>query len=194
MSDETICGPGMLFVRSRIAPSSKEILDESVFFNWYDEEHIPDVVSTSGIKSGFRYEDIDKTSTTGDARNHKPYLACYPMHDLAFTQSNEFKTINVKSTSLTGSGIIYDLADMDVSYLGFLGATPKKDGSGDGMPIARIDYSFLLKKVLIKIGPGKYIVSFGIKPEKDPGRDKVMAFYEQVPIPSHFHPPLPTPG
>ena len=55
------------------------------------------------------------------------------MDDLAFTQGNEFKNINIKSPSLPGSGIIYDLADMDVSYLGFLGATPRKNGAGYGM-------------------------------------------------------------
>ena len=132
MFNEAICGPGMLFVRSRIALASKDVLNESVFVKWYDEEHIPEVVSAGGIKSGFRYQDIDKTSPTGDAQNHKPYLVCYPMHDLAFTQSNEFKAINIKSPFLPGSGIIYDLADMDVSYLGFLGATPRKNSTGDG--------------------------------------------------------------
>lgn len=136
MPNDNICGPGMLFVRSRIAPESKDILEESVFLNWYDEEHIPEVVSTSGIKSSFRYHDIGKTSSTGDARNPKPYLACYPMNDLAFALGDEFKAINVKSSSLPGSGIIYDLADMDVSYLGFLGATPRKSSGGDGTSIA----------------------------------------------------------
>ena len=188
MSDEAICGPGMLFVRSRIAPASNDILDESTFISWYDEEHIPEVVSTSGIKSAFRYHDIDKTSPMGDIQNHKPYLVCYPMQDLAFTQSNEFKAINVKSSSLPGSGIIYDLADMDVSYLGFLSATSRKDGSGDGMLIPINDVSFL-EHVLMTTGPAKYIVTFGIKPEKDSGRDKVMAFYEQVRIPSSSHYP-----
>ena len=137
MANETICGPGMLLVRARIAPASKDVLDESVFVKWYDEEHIPEVVSTSGIKSGFRYQDINRTSPTGDARNSKPFLAFYPTHELAFTQSNEFKAINIKSPSLPGSGIIYDLADMDVSYLGFLGATPRKNGARDGTSITR---------------------------------------------------------
>ncbi|KNG46632.1 hypothetical protein TW65_06636 [Stemphylium lycopersici] len=129
MSLEAIHGPGILFVRSRISPSSKSILDEPTFLNWYDEEHIPEVTSTSSIKNGFRYVDINKTSTTGDAQNPKPYLACYPMPDLAFTLRDEFKKINFRSSTLPGSGIIYDLVDMDVSYLGFLGATSRKGGS-----------------------------------------------------------------
>lgn len=186
MSDETICGPGMLFVRSRIAPASKDVLNESVFVKWYDEEHIPEVVSTSDIKSAFRYHDIDKTSPTGDARNHKPYLAYYPMHDLAFTQSDEFKAINVKSPSLPGSGIIYDLADMDVSYLGFLGTTPRKSGNADGTLITRTDQTFS-DNVLMTVETAKYVITFGIKPEKNPGRGEVMTFYKQVPIPTLIH-------
>ena len=52
---DLIKGPGILFVRSRIAQSAKDILDEQTFLKWYDEEHVPEVVATSGIKSGFRY-------------------------------------------------------------------------------------------------------------------------------------------
>lgn len=51
------------------------------------------------------------------------------MPDLAFTQSEEFRGISVKSEQLPGSGIVYDLADFEISYLGFLGATQRK---GDG--------------------------------------------------------------
>jgi hypothetical protein len=47
-------GPGILYVRSRIASSAKDVLDEKTFLKWYDEEHITEVVDTSGIKSGFR--------------------------------------------------------------------------------------------------------------------------------------------
>lgn len=127
-----IQGPGMLFVRSRISPTSKNILDEGTFLKWYDDEHIAKVVSTSGIQSAFRYVDVSKSLPTGDSQNLKPFLAVYPMRELAFTLSDEFKRINVKSENLPSSGIIYDLADMDVSYLGFLGATPRKDGDRGG--------------------------------------------------------------
>jgi len=127
-----IQGPGILFVRSRISPTSKDILDECTFLKWYDDEHIAEVVSTSGIQSAFRYVDVSKSSPTGDSQNLKPFLAVYPMRDLTFTLSDEFKKINVKSDNLPGSGIIYDLADMDVSYLGFMGATPRKEGDGGG--------------------------------------------------------------
>jgi hypothetical protein len=130
MSVEAIYGPGILFVRSCISTKSKDILDEKAFLNWYDKEHIPEVTSTSGIKNGFRYVDVQKTCPTGDIHNPKPFLACYPMDNLAFTQSGEFRQINIKSSLLPDSGVIYDLADMDVSYLSFLSTTPIKDGTG----------------------------------------------------------------
>ena len=132
MSTAAIQGPGILFVRSRISPTSKDTLTESKFLEWYDDEHIPEVVSTSGIRSAFRYVDANKTSPMGNSQNMKPFLAFYPMLDLVFTLSDEFKKIKVASSDLPGSGIIYDLADMDVSYLGFLGATPRKEGKDRG--------------------------------------------------------------
>ncbi|KAI2484708.1 hypothetical protein Ptr902_03648 [Pyrenophora tritici-repentis] len=163
MSISAIQGPGILFVRSRISPASENILNEPTFLRWYDDEHIPEVVSTSSIRFAFRYVDVNKTSPTGDLQNPKPFLACYPMQDLAFTLSDEFKKIGVKSSILPGSGVIYDFADMDVSYLGFLGATPRKDGDGGGH--------------------AQYILSSGVRPEKERGLDSIHAFFHQV------HPP-----
>ncbi|KAF2026877.1 hypothetical protein EK21DRAFT_102945 [Setomelanomma holmii] len=116
---DSIQGSGLLYVRSRIAQSAKDLLDEITFLKWYDDEHITEVVSTSGIQSGFRYIDINKTSPCGDAANSKPFLAFYPMKDLRFTLGEEFRKIGFKSENLPGSGIVYDLADMDVSYLRF---------------------------------------------------------------------------
>jgi hypothetical protein len=121
---ESIHGPGILFVRSRI---SSPLLSESTFLQWYDDDHIPEVVATSGIKSGFRYVDVNKTSSAGDARNAKPFLAVYPMDDLTFTQGDEFRGIRVKSDLLPRSGIVYDLTEMDVSYSGL---KEKTEGTG----------------------------------------------------------------
>jgi hypothetical protein len=41
-----IKGPGVLYVTSRIARD--DILDEDTFFKWYDEDHIDEIVNTSG--------------------------------------------------------------------------------------------------------------------------------------------------
>jgi hypothetical protein len=112
-------GPGMLYVTSRI--SRKDILSEEVYMKWYDEDHIAEIMETSGIKSAFRYIDTDKSAS-------KPYLAFYPMPEIAFTQGPEFKKIRVKSDILPGSGICYDLADIDVRYYGHTATDGKRQG------------------------------------------------------------------
>ncbi|KAF1847009.1 uncharacterized protein K460DRAFT_277480 [Cucurbitaria berberidis CBS 394.84] len=154
---ETIKGPGILWVQSRIAQSARDSFTEPNFLHWYDEEHIAEVISTSGIKNAFRYVDMNKTSPCGDSANSKPFLAFYPMSDLAFTLGDEFRNIAVKSDKLPGSGVIYDLADLDVSYLGFIGATTRE----------RVEERT------------QYILTSGIKPEKElPTRD-INAFYDR---------------
>lgn len=133
-----IQGRGILWVQSRISFASKDILDEATFLKWYDEEHIAEVTSTSGIKNGFRYIDVNKTSPCGDARNPKPFLAFYPMNDLAFTLGDEFKRIGFKSDNLPGTGIVYDLADLDVSYLGLMDVTTGKVVRGEYTCVSEI--------------------------------------------------------
>jgi hypothetical protein len=115
-----IKGPGMLYVTSRIG--RKDIMTEEIYMKWYDEDHIAEIMDTSGISDAYRYIDENKSA-------EKPYLAFYPMKDLAFTQGPEFKKIRVKSDLLPGSGICYDLADIDVRYYGLTG----DDGSRKGM-------------------------------------------------------------
>ncbi|KAI4694393.1 hypothetical protein J4E81_006610 [Alternaria sp. BMP 2799] len=159
MSTSAIQGPGILFVRSRISPSANDILSEPTFLAWYDNEHIPEVVSTSGVDSAFRFIDIHKSSPIGNEQNPKPFLACYPMEDLAFTLGDEFKKIGFKSSALPGSGVIYDLADMDVSYLGIVGNAPKRKEGEEGRP--------------------KYVITSGIRPEKQPAQEQVTAFFQK---------------
>ncbi|KAF2419711.1 hypothetical protein EJ08DRAFT_690515 [Tothia fuscella] len=119
MANPAIKGPGMLYVTSRI--SRKDILSEEVFMKWYDEDHIAEIVETDGIPSAYRYIDTDKNAS-------KPYLAFYPMPDLAFTQGPEFKNFRVKSDILPGSGICFDLADIDVRYYGLTGESGTRKG------------------------------------------------------------------
>ncbi|KAH7384427.1 hypothetical protein DE146DRAFT_622670 [Phaeosphaeria sp. MPI-PUGE-AT-0046c] len=138
-----IDGPGLLHVRSRISSPS---LTESVFLAWYDNEHIPEVVSTSGIQSAFRYIDVAKTSANGDKANPKPFFAFYPMKDLRFTQSDEFRTISVTGKELPGSGVVYDLAEFDVGYMAKKSVSEKKGKGG---------------------GTARFILTCGIRPDED---------------------------
>jgi hypothetical protein len=118
-----ISGPGILYVEARI--SRPDILDEETYTKWYHEDHIAEIVETSGINSARRFKNIDPNA-------HRPYLAMYPMKDLAFTQGEEFKKIRVKSDILPGSGICYDMADNDVRYDNLIQVyDPTKKGPGE---------------------------------------------------------------
>ena len=76
------------------------------------------------MKSAFRYRDVEFEEKK--KRKEKTYLAFYPMQDLAFTQGDEFRSIRVKSPILPDTGIIYDLAEMDVRYYGLVHQTDSK--------------------------------------------------------------------
>jgi hypothetical protein len=117
-----VSGKGLLYVTSRIQRT--DVLDEETYFKWYDEDHIDEIVHTSGMKSAFRYRDVDFDEKS--RKQEKVFLAFYPMDDLAFTQGDEFRSIRVKSDILPDTGIIYDLADLDVRYLGLVEKTKPK--------------------------------------------------------------------
>lgn len=103
----SIAGKGILFVTSKI--SRPDILDVPTYIKWYEEDHIAEVVETSGINSARRFVHVDPKA-------EKPYLAMYALDDLAFLLSDEFRKIRVQSDILPSPGIIYDLADVDVRY------------------------------------------------------------------------------
>jgi len=120
MAAQNVKGPGMLYVRAKI--SRPDLMTEEVYMKWYDEDHIAEIVSTDGIKSAYRYINTDTTAQW-------PYLAFYPMSDMAFTQGERFRKIRVKSDLLPGTGICYDLADNDVRYLSLVETLgPKRKG------------------------------------------------------------------
>jgi hypothetical protein len=119
---KSMSGQGILFVNSKI--SRPDILSPETYLKWYDEDHIAEIIETSGIKSARRFIDIDPNA-------EKPYLAMYPMDDIAFTQGEEFRKIRVKSDILPPPGIIYDLADVDVRYDNLIHVyDPTKKGKG----------------------------------------------------------------
>ncbi|KAH6673042.1 hypothetical protein B0J14DRAFT_701007 [Halenospora varia] len=107
----TMSGPGILYVNSKIART--DLLNEQSYMKWYGEDHIPEIIETSGINSALRWKDVDP-------KVNKPFLVMYPMKDIAFTQGEEFKKIRVHSDLLPNRGPIYDLADIDVRYYGLI--------------------------------------------------------------------------
>ncbi len=102
---DAIKGPGILYVEARI--SRPDIMDEATYMNWYDNDHIAEIIETSGVDSAFRF--IRRGAEW-------PYLAMYEMRDIAFTQGEEFRRIRVHSDLLPGTKLCYDLADNNVRY------------------------------------------------------------------------------
>ena len=139
---------------SRIA--REDVLNEKTFFNWYDEDHIDEIVQTSGMKSAFRYLDVEIEEKT--KKKEKGYLAFYPMQDLAFTQGEEFRGIRVKSDMLPDTGIIYDLVDFDVRYLGLVEKTEPKQAKKAAAPC---------------------VVIFAVEPGPDTSDDELERWYKE---------------
>ncbi|OAA58982.1 hypothetical protein SPI_06184 [Niveomyces insectorum RCEF 264] len=108
MDTGDIKGPGLLFVQSRI--SRPDLLDEAAFMHWYDTDHIAEVIHTSGVNSAIRFKHHDLATVA------LPYLSIYPLDDIAFLTTPEFKGISVTSKLLPGTGLCYDLAEFDVGY------------------------------------------------------------------------------
>ena len=114
--------PGLLYVESVITEPSH--LSSETFTQWYEQEHIPDILATSGINVAFRYESVDPHAT-------RPYLACYPLQSLEFLQTPEFTSIPIHSTRFLppgpdgGAGRFFDHADFDMRYYQLLADTGK---------------------------------------------------------------------
>lgn len=115
-------GPGLLYVNSKIISPA---LSSELFTQWYEDIHIRDIFVTSGIKTAFRYYTASSEPETID----RPYLALYPLKDVAFLDSAEFKAIPVHSDVLpVDSKCIFDLANFDTRYYTNIG---ELEGHGD---------------------------------------------------------------
>ncbi|EON67358.1 hypothetical protein W97_06611 [Coniosporium apollinis CBS 100218] len=127
---------GLLYVNSKITSSS---LSADLFTRWYEDVHIPDIFETSGIKAAYRYQ-----STTPDSVE-RPYLALYPLKDLTFLQTEEFKSIPVHSEILPEpSHAVFDVADFDTRYYS-------------------LEKSFTSPKESNR-GPARFVLSVGLRP------------------------------
>jgi len=75
---------GLLLVFSRLKEGSD--ISSVDFQRWYDEVHLPDVLATSGIKEGYRYNNVLPNAGW-------QFLALYPVSDVAFLGTPEFDAI-----------------------------------------------------------------------------------------------------
>lgn len=61
----------------------------------YEQVHIPDIFKTSGIKEASRWKNIEPAG-------ERPYLAMYPLEDLDFLQTDEFKGLAYRPRCRSG--------------------------------------------------------------------------------------------
>ncbi|OQN98122.1 hypothetical protein B0A48_15954 [Cryoendolithus antarcticus] len=110
--DKQVTGkkPGLLFVNSKITKPDQ--LSPEAYADWYTKRHIPDIFKTSGIKQAARWQALDPNQD-------RPYLALYPLEDLDYLNSDEFRAIPVHDDKLPGSGAIFDVASFDTRYYAF---------------------------------------------------------------------------
>lgn len=103
-------GPGILWVTSKITQS--EHLSEATYLSWYDDEHIPEILSVTPVKSLFRFRAVDPNA-------ERPYLVTSPLEDMV--NLSTFKNVAIKSGKLlddTGvlGGSSHDCADLDYRF------------------------------------------------------------------------------
>ncbi|PGH20379.1 hypothetical protein AJ80_03647 [Polytolypa hystricis UAMH7299] len=82
---------GVMWVNSGVIKPDQ--LSEEDFNDWYCDEHIPDVVATSGVDSAARYKRVDGAITSS---LHK-FLTVYEMPDINFKGSDEFQSLEGQS-------------------------------------------------------------------------------------------------
>ncbi|KAL4939423.1 hypothetical protein BDV06DRAFT_36990 [Aspergillus oleicola] len=100
---------GLLLAISRIKPGR---ITPAAFETWYNDTHVADVLKTSGINSAARYH----AANTPAYSENWPFLALYPVPDVSFLASEEFKSvpIAIKSDLLEGERNCFDVAEFDI--------------------------------------------------------------------------------
>ncbi|KAF2714457.1 hypothetical protein K504DRAFT_339823, partial [Pleomassaria siparia CBS 279.74] len=88
--------PGILWVSSRtLFPST---LTPQKFCSWYENTHIPEVLSLPGIPLAARYEAHPSPPTPSSTYSSEaPWLTIYEMPDVGYRQTREFKGLDGQS-------------------------------------------------------------------------------------------------
>jgi hypothetical protein len=84
--------PGILWVNSDVIKLDQ--LSREDFDTWYSDEHIPDVVATSGVPSASRYQHMADGSTPA---RRLGFLTIYKMPDINFIETKEFRNLEGQS-------------------------------------------------------------------------------------------------
>jgi hypothetical protein len=110
---EPLSGPGILWINSKV--TGQGALSVPAFNSWYEDIHIPDIISArpGGVVASWRYICKDNARTAS-------FLAVYKVPDMSFLQSPEFKSIPMVHPTLPGNGPIHRFADFDSRFLGHI--------------------------------------------------------------------------
>jgi len=91
MASPSPTGPGIIVVRFKLRDSSD--ISQDLLEKWYDEVHIPDVLTTGGVKSAWRWK-------AADPEYGNQNMVLYKLPDLAFMQDPKFQSIPITSDLL----------------------------------------------------------------------------------------------
>jgi hypothetical protein len=84
--------PGIFFVNSDVLPHKLSSLSRSDFDYWYISDHIPDVLSRSGVSGASRWNYIPSKDKSIPQRDLK-FLTTYDFPDLNFMKTPEFMSL-----------------------------------------------------------------------------------------------------
>jgi hypothetical protein len=143
---ESLKGPGIMWVNSKITKS--EEMPQSLFTDWYDQVHIPDVLTVEGIVAGWRYESKDKDDQV-------PYLAIYSIPELEVIQKNiEFKSVPHHHEMLHGGRSIHLYAKFDTRFYKRIQTYENENSVQGSTPLTYISYLFIsLERIFDLINP-----------------------------------------
>lgn len=102
--------PGLMFVSSRILDAAET--SEEKYNDFYDNEHIPDVLSYPHGK----VSKVAKRYKNTNSESKMPYLALYPLEDASMLTSPDLSKLveDTKISKTFGGKDIYDLIEFDL--------------------------------------------------------------------------------
>lgn len=111
MNGLNLSGPGILWTASKIR--KPDLLDWGTFLKWYEGDLIPRCMALSGFNTALR-------ATSRDHSDERPNLVILTLDDLAFFDTDEFKTIPDYSEILPGSGKFWEVVDFENRWYSLL--------------------------------------------------------------------------
>lgn len=135
---------GICLVNSGI--TAKDTLDLETFTRWYEDIHIRDILTTSGIQTAYRFKSSTDSPKPGTVISARPFLALYPLNTLSWAadDNSEMWKLSVSHDMLpSANNNIFELAEFQMGLYEKLGST-----GGEG------------------IAPAKSIVIVSVDPEE----------------------------